>query len=162
MEPNTTKSTSERSDTTLVWSKDHVLLDRLLNHQDLVRDLRHFGHNGLASLEGVFSHDGNAAILIEHLGNPVGFFLFIGHEVHTCILSTFRGAKAVQAARGAVSYFFMTTKFDKITSYSYSKNVTLFAKLAGLSVVGEDDNGFGRFVKLEITRDEWLKKMTTP
>lgn len=80
---------------------------------------------------------------VEDRGERHGLFMFHGTEVHTMLLPSLRGARAVVAARAVLSWIWTNTSFPEVTSYSYSNapHVKFFALRVGLQEVGTLDEG---------------------
>lgn len=61
-----------------------------------------------------------------------------GYIVHTVMLPSCRGSKALRAAKLGIEWVFKNTEAERIETYSFKmhKDVTLFCRLAGFREVG--------------------------
>jgi len=100
---------------------------------------------------------------------PVGCFIFEPHEtkfaVHTALLPSCRGRRAIEAGHKALDWVFNNTECKEVSSYAFSDSphVAWFARMVGLNAIGVESYPNPRagkpvtITKFLISKDQFRK-----
>ncbi len=122
-------------------SRDFDYFNRMMNHPDIYPFVRDDSIDGQIDVS-VLNKKANVFLKVEVDGHEAGFAFFVAkgvfcYEMHSGMLSDFRGAIAIKSGISVLDWMFVNTDAETISTFAWSsaKNVIFAARQVGFKEV---------------------------